>query len=334
MIAPRSADAQQTVTVVGYGGSYQAAQRKVYFEPFAKKHGVTVKEDEWTSGLAQLQTQVESGNVTWDVVCLGLFGIEKACDAGLVEPLDVSLLGGADRFFPGSVHECGIRAIFAGMDPIYNAEAFPKGEPSTLDDFFDVEKYPGKRGVRKRPQQNMEIALLADGVPPDKVYEVLATDAGVERALKKLDEIKPFIQWHKSPSEIYPQLISGEITMAFGTAARALAAAEESGKPLKTIWDGTIKTGDMWAIVKGSPNKDLALKLIQFINTHEVQKEWPKHYLYGPVLKSVIAETPDELGKHMPTHPDNQKRSLDISPVFWADYLSDYQLRFNAWLAK
>ena len=53
-------------------------------------------------------------------------------------------------------------------------------KPTTLADFFDTEKFPGKRGLRKSPKANLEMALIADGVAPDEVYATLETDEGVE----------------------------------------------------------------------------------------------------------------------------------------------------------
>ena len=326
---------ERELRIVSWGGSFQAAQRKVYFEPFTKETGIKIKEDEWAkSNMAVVEAMVKSGKITWDIIDQGGMDIIAACDAGIVEPLDIEALGGKDRFLPGAVYECGIHTTIAAEIPAYNSDKFPGEKPDSLADFYDVAKFPGKRGMRKVAWANLEVALIADGVSPADMYDVMATDEGLERAFKKLDTIKPHVIWYTGNAEGIQMLVDGEVAMLHMSNARVTDAAITHKKPLKIIWDGAIHSGDVLAIVKGSPNKDLAMEFLKFANRHDVQMEWPKVYKYGPVLKSVVAATPEELGRDMPSHKDNLKNYLVADSYFYGDHGADLEKRFNAWLAK
>lgn len=325
----------QELTIVSWGGSFQAAQSKVYFEPFTKETGIKIRQDEFSSGaLPSLEAQTQAGKVQWDVVDMGMHEVVAGCEMGLFEPLDMSKLGGADRFVDGAVYECGIQTTVAGFTPVYNAEKFPGEKPTSLADFYDVEKFPGKRGLRKKAWQTLEAALIADGVDAKQVYDVLGTPDGLDRALRKLDEIKPHVIWWGGLAQARQMLLDGELSMTFMPNARVIEAAKKHNKPLVIIWDGAAITGDIWAIPKGSKNKELAMKFLQFANRDDIQSEWAKVFRYGPPLKTVIANTPEDIGREMVTHPDNQKNSFVVSAEFWADHLEDYEKRFNAWLAE
>lgn len=331
---PLGVSAERQLTVVSFGGAYQAAQRKAFVEPFAKATGVKVIEDEWHGEMAKLRAMVQSGNVTWDVLAISDGQLPLACDEGLVERLDVTLFGGKDNFLPGWTHPCGMGTTIASILVGYNAAKFPKGEPKTLADFWDVKKFPGPRAMKKWPKHNLEFALLADGVPPGEVYKVLGTEAGVTRALKKLDQLKPHVKvWFDTWAQPGQLLADGEVSMSTGTNGR-LAVAAESHPTIKLIWDRQGLGGDLWAIVKGAKNKELAIKFIQFASDPKVAAEFPKYIQYAPPIAGALERMPADLAAKMPTAPQNMKTSWVIDSRFWGDHLDDYEIRFQAWLAK
>lgn len=322
------------LTITSFGGSFQAAQRKAYFEPFAKKYGVEILEDEWHGDMAKLRAMVQSGNVTWDVLDISDGQIELACDEGLTEPLDISMFGGADKFVKGTVKECGIGTVVASLVIGYDARQFSGNEPTKLTDFWDVKRFPGPRAMKKWPKHNMEFALLADGAPPEKVYELLGTEEGIARAFRKLDGIKPHVKvWFGSWAQPGQLLADGEVAMSVGTNGR-LAVPAKTYPYVKFFWDRQLYGVDLWAIVKGAKNKDLAIKFIQFASLPENQAEFPKHIEYGPTVKDALKKMSPELAARMPTAPENAKTAMKIDSRFWADNMDDFSIRFNAWLAK
>ena len=325
----------QELTVTSWGGSFQAAQRKVYFEPFVKETGIKIREDEWATGsMALIETQVQSGKITWDVIDTGKNAIISGCEQGLLEPIDINALGGADRFIDGMVYECGIQTTVVGTIPSYNSDKFPGKKPAKLEDLWDLKNFPGKRGLRKTIWTLSEITLIADGVAPDKVYDVLGTDEGINRVFKKLDTIKDDVIWWKSNAEGIQLLVDGEVAMGIFPNGRVIDAAEKFNKPLELIWDGAAVSGDIWGIVKGTPRMKEAMEFLKYVNRCDVQMEWPKNFNYGAPLKCVVEKTSPDIGRKLITDPNNQKRSWHTSSRFWADYQEDYAQRFAAWLAK
>ena len=128
--------------------------------------------------------------------------LRRACSDGLLESIDPSDLSDAkdgsaasDDFLPGVLHECGVPSVAWSSAIVFDRRAFPKEVPTTAKDYFDTKKFPGKRALPRQPKYTLELALMADGVEPDAVYEMLTTDAGLERALTMLDTIKDSILW-------------------------------------------------------------------------------------------------------------------------------------------
>ena len=174
--------AAQTLTVVSWGGSYGRASQSAIFDPFTAETGIETRMEDYNGGLAQIRAQVEAGRVHWDVVDLELPDLVRGCDEGLLELVDIAdmpaapdgTLAAAD-YLPGTITECGGCTLFYSTVYAYNAQEFPDVKPTTIEDFFDLAKFPGRRGMRRVPYANLEFALIADGVPLSDVYAVLGT---------------------------------------------------------------------------------------------------------------------------------------------------------------
>ncbi|MCC7045946.1 MAG: ABC transporter substrate-binding protein [Alphaproteobacteria bacterium] len=326
--------AQDRITILTFGGALAEAQRKTYFEPFTKATGIQVLEDEWAGEMAKLRAMVQSGNVTWDVIDLSGGQTDRACDEGLVEPLDINQFGGADKFVPNTVHACGIPTLVASIVIGYNASKFPNGAPKTLADFWDAHKFPGPRALKKWPKHNLEFALAADNVPPGEVYKLLETKEGVDRAFRKLDQIKPHVKvWFDTWAQPQQLLIDGEVVMSTGTNGR-LAVAAASHPEINWIWDHQGYDLDFWGVVKGGKNRANAVKFIEFASRPEIMAEFPKHIQYGPTVKAAIDKMSPEMAKKMPTNPANMQGAWKVSGRYWGDHQDDLEVRFQAWLNK
>jgi len=342
------AQAADSLTVVSWGGAYTKSQIEAYHKPFMKKTGVTVNSADYNGGLAEVKAQVESGNVTWDLVDVELSDAVRGCDEGLLEPIDPSILPPApdgtpakDDFLPGTITDCAVATIIWSTVYAYDTTKFPGANgPKTMADFFDTKKFPGKRGMRKNPKANLEFALIADGVPVDQVYDVLSTDEGVNRAFAKLDTIKNDILWWEAGAQPPQMLADGEVSMTTAYNGRLFNAIALEKKPFKIVWDGQIWDLDLWVIPKGSKHKKMALDFIKFSTDTQRLADQAAWISYGPARKSSIpligkyAEGDIEMMPQMPTAPDNFKNSLQNDYEFWADHQDELNERFAAWLAQ
>ena len=123
--------------------------------------------------------------------------------------------------------------------------------------------------MRRHPIYNLEAALIADGVPMDKLYPL-----DVDRAFKKLEELKPHVLvWWDSGAQSAQILQDGEVDMVGAWNGRIQAAMKEpndKGGPLAITFNQQMLVSDCWLIPKGAPNKDLAMKAIAIMMRPEV----------------------------------------------------------------
>ena len=318
----------QQITVVNFGGANANAQKKAYYEPF-EKTGTKVVSVEYNGEQAKIKAMVETKKVTWDVVEVESPDVARGCDEGLFEKLDYSKIGNKADFIPAAVTECGIGMFVWSTVMAYNGEKLKDG-PKTWADFWDTKKFAGKRGLRKGARYNLEFALMADGVKPAEVYKVLATEAGAERAFKKLSELKASIQWWEAGAQPPQFLVAGDVAMSTVYNGR-IDAANREGKNLKISWTGGIYDLDYWVIPKGSPNKDAATKFIAFASTPEAQAEYAKNIAYGPTNNKALAKLDAQLLANLPTSPANSADALQFDLKFWADQGESLEKRFASW---
>ena len=262
------------LTVVSWGGAYQDAQREVYFKPFMAT-GTKMAEESWDGGVGTLRAKIQGGSNNWDVVQVESEELLLGCEEGLYEKLDWAKLGGKDKYLPDAVNDCGVGAIVYSFVLGYDGDKIKGDTPKNWADFWNTQKWPGKRALRKGPKTTLEIALMADGVAPQDVYKTLATEAGVERAFKKLDQIKGNMVWWEKGAQPPQLLASGEVVMVDAYNGRIAAANDKDKKNFKIVWTNNLYTIDSWVIMKGSPNKADAEKYLVFVNDPQNQKNLP-----------------------------------------------------------
>jgi len=240
-ISAGAAQAAESITVVSWGGAYTKSQVEAYHKPWIASTGNQIKSEDYNGGIAEIKAQVEAGNVTWDVVDVELSDAIRACDEGLLEEMDHSALPAApdgtvatDDFLPGTLYDCAVANIVWSTIFAYDGSKIENG-PTTVADFFDMEKFPGKRGLRKNPKANLEMALMADGVPAAEVYDVLDTEEGVDRAFAKLDSIKSEVVWWEAGAQPPQLLADGEVALTTAYNGRIFNAVAGEGKPFEIV---------------------------------------------------------------------------------------------------
>lgn len=346
-----AANAAQAVelTVISWGGAYTASQQKAYHEPYMKKNPSVkiLNDDSASEGLSKLRAQVEAGNVTWDLVDMVAADAITACDEGIAIEIDHDkLLAPAPDGTPASkdfgdmiVSPCFIPQIVYSTTFGYRTDKL-KTPPTTIADVFDLKKFPGKRSLEKKPIGNLEWALLADGVSVDKVYDVLSTEKGLERAFKKLDTIKSEVVWWTKGAVPTQLLADGEVVMASAYNGRLFSLIEEEKQPVGMMWDWQVFDLDGWVIPKGGKNQAEVEKFLRFATDTQRLADQAKFISYGPARQSSApmvgkhATLGIDMGPHMPTAPANAKHTLLFNYEWWADHRAELDERFQAWLVQ
>ncbi|MFZ4965470.1 ABC transporter substrate-binding protein [Pseudomonas gingeri] len=320
------------LTVISYGGASKTAQVDAFYKPYSQLTGIPIIAGEWNGEMAKLKAMVDTDSVNWDVLDVEDTDLARGCEEGLFERLDHSRIGNSADLIAGATHECGV-GIFVWSNVLaYNANKL-KTAPENWKDFWDVEKFPGKRSLRKSARGALEFALMADGVAPGEVYTVLRTPAGVDRAFAKLDGLKPYIQWWEAGAQPPQYLMSGDVVMSSAYNGR-IHFAQKSNANLKVVWNQNLYQFDEWAIPKGTPNLDRAYEFIAFAMRPEQQKIYTEQMAYGPSNKRADALLDQALRKDLPTAPENMKNALQMDVDFWTEYGEGLEERFIAWTSK
>lgn len=319
------------LTVATWGGSYTEKQRATILDPFTQQSGVSVLDTPYTGGLGQIRAMVDAGNTTIDVIQMGAAETYSACLEGLVEPLEAARIPNLADYTTTPPGECGLPAVRWSMVIGYNTAAIG-AEPQGWADFWDTERFPGKRGLRREAKYNLEAALMADGVPAARIYEVLGTPEGVDRAFAKLDELKPDIQWWEAGAQPAEWLATGSVAMSTTFIGRVLEAKAEN-TPVDFSWNGSIYSTDNWAIVAGSARTEAAYAFLDFAAGAEAQAAFSEVQPVAPANDAAIALLSEDRRAIMPVG-DNLARGTELDVAFWNDNLEALTERFNVWLAR
>lgn len=321
------------LTIVSWGGSYQEAQKEIYFDPFKAELGKPLLEESWDGGYGVIQSRMAAGVPNWDVVQVEAEELALGCADGLYETLDWEKIAPKEDFIDSAVNDCGVGAIVWSTAIAYDSAKLTDG-PASWADFWNTEKFPGKRSLRKGPKYTLEFALMADGVEPEDVYETLATTEGVDRAFAKLDELKPDLIFWEAGAQPLQLLASGEVVMASAYNGRISGINKSEGKQFKVVWPGSIYAVDSWVILKGAENKDAGLDFIKFASAPEHQSKLPTYIAYGLPNKKAAEIVPADQQADLPTTPANLEGAIPLDVDFWIDNSEELTQRFNAWLAQ
>ena len=312
----------KTVTVASWGGSYQEAQSKALFEPAEVNTGIVVKQETY-GGMADVRLQVSSGAVSLDIVASGSGSAARAGVEGLLEPLDYSVID-VSTFYPTLYSEFCVGGDVFSTVYAWNTETYGDDGPQNWADFFDVEKFPGKRAYRNKVAGALEPAVMADGVAPEDVYAVLDSEEGIERALNKIRELQPNIDVFWSSGAQHAQLMKdGEVDMTTGWNGRFDNAAKD-GAMVSYRFNQALLDYDCFAIPKGAPNKDVAMEFLAEISKAEYQDDLPKYITYGPTNKAAYETGVIDAATaaSLPSSPDNAASQLPVSLEWYGKWES------------
>lgn len=312
--------ADKTVTIASWGGSYQEAQSKALFQPASANTGVVVKEETY-GGMSDVRLQVQTGAVTLDIVASGSGSAARAAAEGLLEKLDYNIID-VSTFYPTLKTDYCVGGDVFSTVYAWNTETYGDAGPQSWADFWDTEKFPGKRAYRNKVAGALEPALMADGVAPEDVYTVLDSEEGIERAIDKIRELKDHIDVFWTSGAQHAQLMKdGEVDMTTGWNGR-FDNARNDGAKVAYGFNQALLDYDCFAIPKGAPNKDTAMMFLAEISKPEYQANLPKYITYGPTNKAAyeLGTIDDAVARALPSHPDNAAMQLPVDIAWYGKW--------------
>lgn len=323
ILIPGKAKASERISLISWGGGYRKAWEEAYVKPFIKETGIDVVIAD-TPDLAKVKAQVTTKNVEWDVFdspsAMALAGAKEGfwepLDKNIVDTSDVYVEYGAD-YLPYYMYAGGI-----AWDPKRHAEG---KYPKTFAEFFDTQKFPGRRGLRTRIAETLDIALLADGVPADKLYPL-----DVERGFKVLDRIKPNVRkWIAETPQTISLLANNEIDFSYTYSGRVKAAQAE-GTSIEFSFAETINSLNYLTVVKGSKRREAAMKLVAFTLRPDRAAAFAELLGYTPTVRKAMPLLSAEARKWMPDMAN--KKNVVMDDKWWQDNFTPLQKRFSEWL--
>lgn len=314
------AETRKEVVLVNFGGAAMKAFDEAYVQPFAAQGGRIVLDGSGALN-GKILTMVQSGNVTWDI-----------CDGGITTLAELNPRNALEKIDYGIVDKTKVPAEFAYENGVVNYmfssvmawdTAKVKDTP-TLADFFDLKKYPGRRMMRKDSQAMMELCLIADGVPLDKLYPL-----DTKRAFEKMATIKKELLYWNSGAESQSLMRDGECVMGLLWHTRAnVLKAETKGRIAYSFKDGLLQPG-LWVVPKGNPAGAEAFRAIASMQQPEGQVKLLTAMGNGPANPAAQSLVPPDLRQTNPGDPANVAVQAKINAAW---YIENHSKTFQAYL--
>lgn len=329
--APEPAPDPAPVALASAPGPFRAPVRQLLLAPYADATGTTLIDAAWDGTAAGLKP------ATADLALLDAPTLAAACAAHAIERIDWDRLV-RERFVGPAATDCGAGVGLAATALAWDRDKLP-GMPN-WGDFWDVAKHPGRRGLQRTARGALEIALLADGVGPGDVYRTLRTAEGVDRAFRKLDQLKPYLEWWDNPAQPAQFLASGRVLLTSAPAA-AIAAANAAPVGPKAAarhfgmqWQGSLLEPLSLAIVHGAPHPDAAMTALVIASDVARQAQFAEATGLGPANVDALDLLPAAFRAASPSLPANAGAGLAMDDGFWSENGPKLEPRFQAWMAK
>lgn len=326
--------AKEPLVLANYGGAWADTLQRVCGDPFREATGTEVTQAATDDSAAQIRAQQMTGNVLWDISPTEGVTLPIARRNDWLLPIDWSIVD-PDNELPAIARKPYAMGSVAYSVAIgYRTDKVPEGkELKGWQDFWDVDEFPGPRTLRNSPVGNLEFALLADGVSRESIYEVLATPEGVDRAFKKLDEIKPHITvWWTSGQQPVQFLATGEVYYATAFNGR-ISQLKVDDVPVRVVWNGAALDVSYYSIQKGAAHPETAMEFMKFCwNSPERLAEIARTLPYSGFNPGIYDILDEDEAEDLPTSQANVNVQFQLDSDFWAEHRADLQTRWETWM--
>jgi putative spermidine/putrescine transport system substrate-binding protein len=315
-----------TIVVVDGGGTYHDGMKEAIYEPCAEATGLKIVNATFDYSVGQIKSQVE-GAQEWDIVTYPTYVTEEEA-ANYFTPIDYDVVD-TEGVPDSAKHKYWVDYDLTGVALGYRSDKYSTA-PTGWADLWNTQDFPGPATLEATTiNQNLELALLADGVAPSDMYPL-----DLDRAFAKLDELmdQRKVSYFASGADMIQNYTSGAATIGLSMSGRFIAAAEE-GAPLAFAKEGTILASTSWAVLKTAPNPEESMEFIkcameaenQATAANTIKGQYPvnplAYDLLDPELKAIVPDITSE-----DVLLENQE--------YWAANFSDVQARWQDWIAS
>ena len=331
VLTPRKTRAAERLVVRDPGGPFEKAFLEAFYKPFTQETGVEIV---GVAGqhdpIAIVKAMVETKVYQWDVFAVAYSSEQTLRNQGMLEKLELDgdpVVQEIPAHFrtPTMVGVDVYAAVLGYRTDVYPAKA--KAPTGGWKDVWDTGGIPGRRGMRKYPQDTLEEALMADGVPGDKIYPI-----DFDRAFKSLEKIKKDVAiWWTGGAQASQLLKTGEVDMCATWSARVQSAIDNGGA-CAISWNQGLWSYEGWAVAKGNPKLELARKFIRYTAQAKAQAAYTPFVTNGPPNPNALKYVDPKRAMLLPTYPDNFKQMFRIDSDYWGTVQEKAIERFNQWM--
>ncbi|MFC7396096.1 ABC transporter substrate-binding protein [Chelatococcus sp. GCM10030263] len=325
------ANAARVVRIRTSGRNVEDVMKPAVWDRFTKETGIEVVSV--PSTVTKMLATIKAGQPDVDVANAGIEILLRAERAGGLVPVDYDKFKFAKLADIPALYRrpmmCGTYQY--GTLMAYNTEAFKGAVPASWADFWDAKAFPGKRTLQDMSsgRPNLEFALLADGVPADKLYPL-----DVERAFASLGRIKAQIAKFWNTSALANQMMIDKEAVLGALWNGPLMTAIAKGAPLAPQWNQHMVSLQSLAVTKGARDAEAAQMLIDFTSTPESQAGMAKGFGYGPINDRAFALLPDDLlGQTIGSIKLRDKGFLQDDD-WWTDNTPAVSQRWSKWVLE
>lgn len=318
----------KTLVVRDSGGTYGEANQKALYEPFTKETGIQV--EVVNIQYAQMLAQIQQGRPQFDVIDDSMADFLRFDKEGATEDLDVDRL---KNFKSAGIAKSLVTGNAVGKNywasvMAYRTDAFGGKKPSSWADFWDTKAFPGSRSLQSLDADlpELEFALLADGVDPDKLYPL-----DVDRAFRSLDAIKGDVKKFWDTGALPGVLLGRKEVVASSVWHGRLDDLIKQGSPLAYQWNGARRQSNALGIPKGAANLDAAYQLIDFALRPEVQANYAEIYPMAPSVPAAYKKLSATTAANLGSSPEHLKSGFDLDVQWWHDNQEAVAKRWQEW---
>lgn len=317
------------ITVADPGGPFGEAFGTAFYRPFEQATGIRiVNVARAAEPTAQFRAMVETRAYTWDCCILTLSARDILLQQNLLDPIGFAHADVPD-LMPEAMHSHWMGTDVYATILAIRTDRLTGPEPTSWADFWDTQRFPGRRALRRNPIDTLEQALLADGVPLASLYPL-----DVDRAFRALDRIKPQITaWWTGGAQTTQMLQAGEVAMIPTWNGRAQPVLDAK-LPAKIIWNQGLYSIEGWGLPRGGPRADAARQFVRFCADAERQAAYTPALAYGPTNLKAYNHIPAERAAVLPTAPQNLAVLKLADEDWWSTNRAAVTERFNAWVLR